>query len=373
MRAFVLRGARRSLARWRASRCFLALQLFAVSFFAACAAEAPPRPPRIQAPQPVTNLTVAQIGHNLALRFAAPRFAADGRRLTKPIEVEIFREVSRHGPVTEDSFNTVKPWAVLNPAALHHATSSGTIRYLDRLSPSDFSRFENSTFSFMVVTLTRGFRGHPRLSDPSNIAQTKLLPVPAAIEGVEARQTRGAIELQWRSPTLSTRPGPSLRLRGYAVLRATRSAPNDFTELAETITPSYRDVRFRFGTSYIYVVRATFSEGGYTAETADSSPVYITPHPIFPPPSPSGLRAVFTGSEVDLSWMPVSEADIAGYNVYRRTRGAAARKLNQEPVKTTVYTDSTALPGKSYVYWVTSVDLHHNESQPSAEARVETR
>lgn len=355
--------------RWSA----LALVFGAPCLLGGCAAEAPPRPPRIQAPQSVTDLTVAQIGHDLLLRFRAPLFAADGRRLTKPIEVEIFRQVETQRPVSPESLMTGKPSIVLKPAAVSHLARNGEIRYRDRLSSREFSQFENATLAFMVVTLTRGFRGHPRLSEPSNIAQAKLLPVPEAVGDVEARQFRGGIELRWAAPERSSHLVSSPSLTGYTVLRATGAAPKFFAPLAVTHAASYHDTQIQFGTEYTYIVRATFTEAGYTAETADSSPVIITPRPVFPPLPPTGLDAVFTGTAVELLWKPDRGPDIAGYNIYRQAAGQPPKRLNRTLVRTTVYTDRSALPQSPFMYWVTAVDLHHNESAPSAEATVTIR
>lgn len=342
-------------------------------FLGGCAADAPPRPPRIQAPQSVTDLTVAQIGHDLLLRFRAPRFAADGRRLSKPIEVEIFREIATRGAASPALFGTGKPWTVLKPAAVNRLVQNGEIRYRDRLPPEEFSRFENATVAFMVVTLTRGFRGHPRLSEPSNVAQVKLLPVPAAIEDVEARQLRGGIELHWAAPERPSNARSSLSLTGYTVLRAAGGAPKLFTRLAVTRTPFYRDAHFQFGIEYTYIVRGTFTEAGYSAETEDSSPVIITPRPVFPPLAPAGLVAVFTGTAVELLWKPDTGPDVAGYNVYRRAAGKPPMRLNRGLVRTTVYTDHSSLPPSPFIYWVTAVDVYHNESEPSGEATVRVR
>lgn len=351
----------------------LALVSSTLCLLGGCAAEAPPRPPRIQAPQSVTDLTVGQIGHDLVLRFRAPRFAADGRRLTKPIEVEIFRETETRGPVSAESFSKAKPWALLGPAAVRGLAQNGEIRYRDHLSPQEFSRLENTTLAFMVVTLTRGFRGHPRLSEPSNIAQTILLPVPEAVADVRARQVRSGIELRWTPAELPRRSTPSPNLTGYTVLRGSGASPKAFAQLAVTQAPSYRDTQIEFGTKYTYIVRATFTEAGFTADTADSSPVIITPRPVFPPLPPTGLTAAFTGTAVELLWKPDSATDLAGYNIYREAAGRPPERLNRSLVRTTVYTDRSPLPPSPFIYWVTAVDVHHNESEPSAEATVTIR
>jgi fibronectin type 3 domain-containing protein len=64
----------------------------------------------------------------------------------------------------------------------------------------------------------------------------------------------------------------------------------------------------------------------------------------------------------EISWSPNTEADLAGYNVYRGTV-----KLNDKPIANTVYRDLA--PGASPRYTVTAVDTHNNESPHSQEVR----
>jgi fibronectin type 3 domain-containing protein len=85
-----------------------------------------------------------------------------------------------------------------------------------------------------------------------------------------------------------------------------------------------------------------------------------------------GLQAVFSGpgqqAFIDLIWTPVTDADLGGYEVYRREEGTAAVKLNSEPVKTPAFRDLQVEAGKTYFYSVSSVDLRGNESARSEEA-----
>ncbi|MGH9435325.1 MAG: hypothetical protein ACRD06_04935, partial [Terriglobia bacterium] len=112
----------------------------------------------------MNDLVVAQVGHTLVLSFRAPRLATDGRGLTKPIEVELFREVAarRVGRITAST-----PWATIKPQELARFERGGEITYRDDLSPQEFRQSTGAVFSFTVVTLTRGFRGHVRKSDRS--------------------------------------------------------------------------------------------------------------------------------------------------------------------------------------------------------------
>ena len=67
-------------------------------------------------------------------------------------------------------------------------------------------------------------------------------------------------------------------------------------------------------------------------------------------------------------WAPNTDLDLAGYNVYRHEPGTAPVRLNPELVKTPAYRDTAVVPGKTYAYSVSAVDLRGNESARSEEA-----
>jgi len=66
-------------------------------------------------------------------------------------------------------------------------------------------------------------------------------------------------------------------------------------------------------------------------------------------------------------WAPDTDADLAGYNVYRREASGTAMKISLELVKTPTYRDANIASGKTYWYSVSAVDLHGNESARSDE------
>jgi fibronectin type 3 domain-containing protein len=67
--------------------------------------------------------------------------------------------------------------------------------------------------------------------------------------------------------------------------------------------------------------------------------------------------------------MPPADSDVAGYRVYRSERGATTKNLlDAGLIKTSSYRDLTAVAGSKYIYGVTAVDMHGNESK---EALVE--
>jgi fibronectin type 3 domain-containing protein len=67
---------------------------------------------------------------------------------------------------------------------------------------------------------------------------------------------------------------------------------------------------------------------------------------------------------VTITWA-ASKSQVAGYNVYRLSGSGNPVKLTNGIVMGTQYIDRTVEAGKTYTYYVTSVDLKGIESQPS--------
>jgi fibronectin type 3 domain-containing protein len=72
---------------------------------------------------------------------------------------------------------------------------------------------------------------------------------------------------------------------------------------------------------------------------------------ILPAPAP-----IVNPHSVTLNWTP-SKSKVAGYNVYRALPKAKPVKLTDGIVLATEYTDTTVEAGRTYTYYVTSVDL----------------
>ena len=105
--------------------------------------------------------------------------------------------------------------------------------------------------------------------------------------------------------------------------------------------------------------------------TLPSVPVFA--HDIFPPAVPTGLQAVFSGVGqapfVDLVWSPDTEADLAGYNVFRHEEGEPAGETQLRPGEEPRPSATRMCnPGKRYFYSVSAVDERNNESAKSEEA-----
>ena len=140
--------------------------------------------------------------------------------------------------------------------------------------------------------------------------------------------------------------------------------------------PEFLDQTFEWEKRYDYratVVTVVSAPGRPEVEVEgdDTPATSVFAHDVFPPAVPTGLQAVFSGVGqapfVDLVWSPDTEADLAGYNIFRREEGAPLAKLNSEPVKTPAFRDSNVQSGKKYSYSVSAVDERNNESAKSEE------
>jgi hypothetical protein len=230
----------------------------------------------------------------------------------------------------------------------------------------------------------------------SNSVEILAGEAPPAIEDLTAELRRNGVLLRW-----APAPNDSLPESSHVAVRLVRkllsppvkkpdqgplaqpAEPLEQTLLVEPSATSDRalDKNIRFGETYEYRAQrvARIAVGSSTLELASqlSAPLRIDAVNIFPPSAPKGLEAVATAGEngsgpaIDLSWFPGTEADLAGYIVYRRDSGASApwqRISTAQPVVGPGYHDSNVQPGHTYTYAVTAVDQQGLESPHSAEA-----
>jgi hypothetical protein len=259
--------------------------------------------------------------------------------------------------------------------------------------------------TYAVEALNRNRRG-AGLSNQVRVTTAPTLPPP---EGLRAEVTKEGVELRWTRPSLAVKlAGPvAYRLRFYRRTEGSQASipigEQDYAAGAGDLTGAvsegkksgeevlstgeeqpqssligkYLDQSIEWEKTYYYraTVVTVVTEAGKPpaqVEGDDTREVEVLEHDIFPPTVPSGLQAVFSGpgqqAFIDLIWAPVTDADLAGYNVYRHESGGAPEKLNSELVKAPAYRDMKVVSGKTYLYSVSAVDVRGNESVRSEEA-----
>jgi fibronectin type 3 domain-containing protein len=258
--------------------------------------------------------------------------------------------------------------------------------YTDTLSPSLESDNPDAELTYAVEVLNRNARG----AGLSNRVHVSAIATLSAPDDLAAKLTDDGVDLTWTSAAEPpTKPGVQYRYRIYRKTESAGKEPagggnkkerNKDVIAAEVAVgpagPAHFLDAIEWERTYDYRITAvtiiTKPDSQVHVEGDDSPQVRIVAHDIFPPAVPSGLQAVYSGEGqkpfIDLIWAPVPSADLAGYNIYRSEGNAAPVKLNSELVKPPSYRDTAVSPGKSYTYFVSSVDARNNESQKSEAA-----
>jgi fibronectin type 3 domain-containing protein len=218
--------------------------------------------------------------------------------------------------------------------------------------------------------LNRNARG-AGLSNRVRVSAVRTLPPPGDLA---AELTGDGVVLTWTSSGELHAPGIQHR---YRIYRRDESSGKDAiageVPLGEPGPAHFTDSTFEWDKTYLYRITAVSvvkrADSEVQVEGDDTSPVRVIAHDVFPPSVPVGLQAAYSGEGqkpfIDLIWAPVTNADLAGYNVYRSETSGAPVKLNSELVKSPSYRDSGVASGKTYTYSVSAVDVRGNESQRS--------
>jgi hypothetical protein len=228
--------------------------------------------------------------------------------------------------------------------------------------------------TYAVGVLNRNSRS-AGLSNRVHVPAVLTLPPPVDLA---AELTGDGVILKWTSTAEPSHPGLKFL---YRIYRRDESSGKDAiagevsVSAAEAGSMHFTDSTIEWEKTYLYrvtevsVIQRPDSE--LQVEGEDTPPVRVVAHDVFPPSVPAGLQAVFSGEGqkpfIDLIWAPVTNADLAGYNVFRREGDGVVAKLNPELVKSPAYRDSEVTAGKTYTYSVSAVDVRGNESGKSEE------
>lgn len=335
--------------------------------------QGPPLPPHLERPERVQDLAVIQKGRSFTLRFTLPEVATDGERLSKPLEIEIFRTISPPGAASPAETSTDAPWVSFQAEDVRRSTIGKQFVYTVSLTAPEFSNVEGATFAFAVRGVTRGFRNRPVESELSNVVRARLLDVSGSVENLRVRVAEKALELEWSAPAQTLAGKPLANLSGYRVYRSATGVAGSFALRAETKSPAYGDSDFAFDHTYFYKVQAVFEGDHSVVESEDSAAIEIAPRDTFPPAAPRNVTAIYAASAVEVVWSASTEPDLAGYNVLRRRDDAKEEQVNRELLHTPIFRDPSVEAGHRYFYRVTAVDLAGNQSAASEEVEVETR
>lgn len=187
-------------------------------------------------------------------------------------------------------------------------------------------------------------------------ATTKPRPQkPAGLKG-EALKVKEA-PLTWQA-------NPEKDIATYHIYR-TAGDKDDFSKVAKVDKTSYVDKSLKDGVTYRYKIQAE-DKDALLSDYSEIVAVNTKPRP----KAPEGFNGAYDAGKVKLSWKPNQETDISQYIVYEKSFFNLEKMAE---VKSTNYTDSSIVKGKSKTYVVTAVDRDGLEGEPSAELTVSAK
>jgi hypothetical protein len=360
------------ITRWLVGLTAFCALAASISNLTGCGMEAAPQPPSLKLPDKVTDLAAVRAGNQVTLTWTTPKHDTDKVILKGDIVAAICHQ---------ENGNKCLPAGTISVAP----GAKGT--FTETLPPQLATGAPRSLAYFVELKNHRG-----RSAGPSNIAIILAGQTPAPITDLAAALHKQGVALHWTagSATQSVRLYRKLltvpQKKENTGPLAPQKEPTEITLLVDSDTGRAVDSAVEFSSDYEYRAQriARIQTGGHALELGGeiSAPIRITVEDTFPPTVPTGLAAVATAANaatptspatpasIDLSWLPATDRNLAGYIVYRREGDSAWQRISppQPPVIGPAFHDAQVQPGHTYRYAVTSISPTGHESARSAEA-----
>jgi hypothetical protein len=336
----------------------------------------PPQPPSLELPKPPTDLKASRKGDKVTLTWTIPPRTTDRKLVRSVGPTRICRglEATLTQCGTPAGETTARPC----PAAGKGSRQKTAGSYIDML-PTEMESNDPAAMATYAVEVRNADGRSAGLSNQVHVPLLRTIPPP----DLHATLTKDGVALTWSGNVPKTDSQAQIRYV-YRVFRRTGDSEpwtlaGDFPAGGEndtTLTDSNieweKTYTYRIETVTVIAKASSQPSSEEQIEGDDSPPAKVFAHDVFPPAVPAGLQAVFSGPGqkpfIDLIWAPVTDADLDGYNVYRREEGSAPVKVTAALVKAPAYRDENVAAGKRYIYSVSAVDVRGNESARSEEA-----
>ena len=312
----------------------VALLVVLVMFLAGCGYPGEPKPPALMRPAKVLDLAAVERGAKIVATFTMPEETTEGLPIEGLADVElrmgVMPPVWNQGEWESNSERIPVPPVVVAPKKIV-------------IAEIDASKYAGK--SVVIEVRVHGPRG--RDDGWSNMVRLEVvpaLPVPRNLQAVDAPN---AVHLQW----IASAPE-------FRIFRRL-STETAWTPIGNSTQAQYDDLSFAYGRIWQYYVQAVRKVGDNWAESDVSPVIAFEPKDRFPPAVPAGLGAISGTKTIELFWDRDTDADLAGYRVYRNGVKVA------DALVTPTYSDKDVVVGAKYSYQVSAVDQVGNESLKS--------
>jgi hypothetical protein len=307
---------------------------------AGCGYVGDPKPPALEIPVGIQDLSVMQRGDRVFVQFTPSLKSTDGLVLRGLSGFDL-----RAGGPNPGNFHTAS-WADLAERLPLTGDSPEPV-----LAEYPATKWAGREVFFGVRAL--GPTGRP--SGWSNIAVLSVVTAPPRPGALRAENQPKGVGLGWERAGLPEGGA-------WQVFRRAGDE-KESSSLGRTKDPFWLDTDVELGKKYAYTVVAVAPAGNGEAASDPAGEVSIVPSDVFAPDPPSGFEALQSLNTIELTWKRGSETDLKAWQVWRAEGAAALSKLG-EPVAIPSFSDAKVEPGKSYRYAVSSLDESGNESKP---------
>jgi hypothetical protein len=373
---------RRVFQAWTVAAALCALG--ATGFLSGCGMEAAPQPPSLKLPNRVTDLSAVRAGNQVTLTWTMPKRDTDKVALKGPVTVAVCRrEENSTQNWAQNSAQSSAQNNACQPAGQLSVAPGAKGQFVEALPVALASGAPRGLVYFVELKNRRG-----RSAGLSNAAALMAGAAPAPVESFAASSRKNGVALEWAAGDRSEAVRLYRKLISAPAKKAGEkksgplSAPRPREEqklLVDSDSGRALDTAVEYGSVYEYRAQrvARVMVDGETVELGGeiTAPSRIDFEDVFPPAVPQGLAAVATAANgqtpaaIDLSWLPGTDRNLAGYAVYRREgNGNWERISSAAPVIGPAFHDPSVQSGHTYRYAVTAISQTGHESQRSEEA-----
>ena len=350
-------------------KAWAAVALAFCAVLSGCGTPGAPQPPSLNLPDPVADLSATRAGDQVTLHWTNPARNTDHTALKSNVTARVCRSEGK-GPC-----NTV--------GSDQSVTAGKPGSFAETLPPTLSSEEPRPLSYFVELSNSKG-----RSAGLSNPATVLAGRAPGPVVGLKAALYRDGVVLSWtadgerRAVRLQRKLLSAPEQKAHEGLLPPTPQPVEQNLMVEATGENSHaiDKTVQFGEKYEYRAQRVSSvdvNGSHLELLGElSPPVDVEVENVFPPTVPSGLAAVATAGQgdaspsIDLSWQPDTEADLAGYIVYRREQGGEWQRISRPaPVVEPAFHDAQVEAGHTYQYAVSAVSKSGHESARSAETQ----